>query len=57
MTVLLQDTKLGEAGKEQEAAENLTDEEYLSQVLPGDYAIQQGYARPRFYGMTLGYKY
>jgi iron complex outermembrane receptor protein len=37
--------------------ENLTDEEYLSQVLPGDYAIQQGYARPRFYGVTLGYKY
>ena len=38
-------------------AKNLTDEEYLSQLLPGDYAIQQGYAKPRSYGVMLGLRY
>jgi iron complex outermembrane receptor protein len=38
-------------------ANNVTNEEYLAQVLPGDYAIQQGYAKPRWYGVTIGYKY
>lgn len=36
---------------------NITDEEYISAVLPGDQAIERGYGDPATYGITVGYKY
>jgi iron complex outermembrane receptor protein len=36
---------------------NVTDEEYISAILPGDQAIERGYGEPASYGVTVGYKY
>lgn len=36
---------------------NVTDEEYRTQVLPGDFAIQQIFGEPSSYGVSIGYKY
>jgi iron complex outermembrane receptor protein len=36
---------------------NVTDEEYVATLLPGDFAIQQMYGAPQSYGITFGYKY
>lgn len=35
---------------------NVTNEQYISTMLPGDYAIQQMYGAPQEYGITLDYK-
>jgi iron complex outermembrane recepter protein len=36
---------------------NVTNEQYVATLLPGDFAIQQMYGAPESYGLTLGYKY
>ncbi len=35
---------------------NVTDEDYVATLLPGDFAIQQMYGTPQSYGITFGYK-
>ncbi|MDX2276883.1 MAG: TonB-dependent receptor [Hyphomonadaceae bacterium] len=36
---------------------NVTDEEYRVQVLPGDFAIQQIWAKPAAFGVNISYRY